>query len=477
MMQHQETLLSPDAPVFIPGDQAPPKAKKKKKKKKTHPVTDSQATETAKPTFADKTEEKDAASDSPPSTKVIEEIQEPKLSSSIEEFPALGGTAKDYPPLGKKRPVRSPNPLWVEGQTAKELKTTNSKPKAKAKKSDDPRVSSAKAPSWSAVASNVDAAHNPADYSPAQPKGKRKAKQNGLADIIDAMLTPKKASKKKGSIKLSLNALTVDIPSSQKQKTKSQPKGQSQNPTEPLQRRGKERETPKVKKPSQLKKVILKERESRKAASDNCQVLEKEESVQVEADEMDQLSSSGPAEEMATDDQQELRERFAKKSIHSRRFREYCSQTLNKTLDADVKKFLDKLRGFQERSNQRDPMRAKINRRYVMGLREVTKHLKLNKIKCVLMAPDVEKIKSDGGLDDAIKLILDTCAEKDIVVIFALSRRQIGRALKRPVAVSVVGILNYQGAQDIFKDILVVAEQGREDFEGLHGNDCSSSTA
>lgn len=31
-----------------------------------------------------------------------------------------------------------------------------------------------------------------------------------------------------------------------------------------------------------------------------------------------------------------------------------------------------------------------------MGLREVTKHMKLNKIKCVIISPNCEKIQSKG---------------------------------------------------------------------------------
>lgn len=33
-----------------------------------------------------------------------------------------------------------------------------------------------------------------------------------------------------------------------------------------------------------------------------------------------------------------------------------------------------------------------------MGLREVTKHMKLNKIKCVIISPNCEKIQSKGIL-------------------------------------------------------------------------------
>ena len=42
------------------------------------------------------------------------------------------------------------------------------------------------------------------------------------------------------------------------------------------------------------------------------------------------------------------------------------------------------------------PLQAKSKRRFVLGLREVTKHLKLKKIKCVIVSPNLEKIQSKG---------------------------------------------------------------------------------
>jgi len=39
---------------------------------------------------------------------------------------------------------------------------------------------------------------------------------------------------------------------------------------------------------------------------------------------------------------------------------------------------------------------AKAKRRFVLGLREVSKHLKLRKLKCVIISSNVERIKSAG---------------------------------------------------------------------------------
>lgn len=77
----------------------------------------------------------------------------------------------------------------------------------------------------------------------------------------------------------------------------------------------------------------------------------------------------------------------------------YCNQVLSKEIDECVTLLLQELVSFQERIYQKDPTRAKARRRLVMGLREVTKHMKLNKIKCVIISPNCEKIQSKGIID------------------------------------------------------------------------------
>lgn len=72
---------------------------------------------------------------------------------------------------------------------------------------------------------------------------------------------------------------------------------------------------------------------------------------------------------------------------------------LSKDIDECVTLLLQELVRFQERIYQKDPIKAKMKRRLVMGLREVTKHMKLKKIKCVIISPNCEKIQSKGTVD------------------------------------------------------------------------------
>lgn len=75
----------------------------------------------------------------------------------------------------------------------------------------------------------------------------------------------------------------------------------------------------------------------------------------------------------------------------------YCSQVLSKEIDNSVIDLLKELVRFQDRLYLKDPLKAKMKRRLVMGLREVLKHLKLKKVKCVIISPNCERVQSKGS--------------------------------------------------------------------------------
>eukprot|EP01137_Pigoraptor_chileana_P007305 Opistho-2@52715 len=157
--------------------------------------------------------------------------------------------------------------------------------------------------------------------------------------------------------------------------------------------------------------------------------------------------------------------------IHTKKFRAYCNQMTSPPLDDLTAAFLRLLLKFQERQKAMDPIKAKAKRRIVVGLREVAKHLKRNKLKCVIVAPDVEEVRSDGGLDDTLLGIIGHCRtaceddKKGAQLIFSMHRRRLGRVLDVSTPVSIVGVFNYDGAHDQFKEMLVLAEKGRRDYD------------
>ncbi|XP_055772352.1 selenocysteine insertion sequence-binding protein 2-like isoform X2 [Salvelinus fontinalis] len=267
----------------------------------------------------------------------------------------------------------------------------------------------------------------------------------------------------------------------------------------PRLKRGKEREIPKVKRPTALKKIILKEREGKRGKGCVDQIsTSQEEQGEEELHFTDDLTrepasqeenglsvpsddaslspasqnspysitpvsqgspgSSGIGSPMASN---------AITKIHSRRFREYCNQVLNKEIDESVTMLLQELVRFQERVYQKDPSKAKTKRRLVMGLREVTKHMKLHKIKCVLISPNCEKIQAKGGLDEALYNVIAMAREQEIPFVFALGRKALGRCVNKLVPVSVVGVFNFSGAEGLFNRLVSLTEDARKSYKDM----------
>lgn len=131
---------------------------------------------------------------------------------------------------------------------------------------------------------------------------------------------------------------------------------------------------------------------------------------------------------------------------------------------------LKELVRFQDRMYQKDPIKAKTKRRLVLGLREVLKHLRLRKLKCVIISPNCEKIQSKGGLDDTLHTIIDYACKQDIPFVFALNRKALGRSLNKAVPVSVVGIFSYDGAQDQFHKMVELTVAARQAYKTMLEN-------
>ena len=84
-------------------------------------------------------------------------------------------------------------------------------------------------------------------------------------------------------------------------------------------------------------------------------------------------------------------------------FDSYCSQVLSKDVDECVTSLLKELVRFQDRLYLKDPRKARMKRRLVMGLREVLKHLRLHKVKCVIISPNCERSQSKGEMKHTLQ--------------------------------------------------------------------------
>ncbi|NWT83406.1 SEBP2 protein, partial [Lanius ludovicianus] len=257
----------------------------------------------------------------------------------------------------------------------------------------------------------------------------------------------------------------------------------------PLVKKGKQREVPKAKRPTPLKKIILKEREQRKqqhlleqkaAPKDEDNICQTAGNVTEDETLLQGSQAAVPVTQVAEGFPENTGIKESKEGsvtskqltttlpkIHSRNFRDYCSQVLSKEVDSCVTDLLKELVRFQDRLYQKDPVKAKIKRRLVMGLREVLKHLKLKKLKCVIISPNCEKIQSKGGLDETLHNIIDCACEQNIPFVFALNRKALGRCVNKAVPVSVVGIFSYDGAQDHFHRMVQLTTEARKAYKDM----------
>jgi selenocysteine insertion sequence-binding protein 2 len=180
--------------------------------------------------------------------------------------------------------------------------------------------------------------------------------------------------------------------------------------------------------------------------------------------------------------------------------RHYVNQLPTPELDALVVEMLSNLFRFQERLRLTSPAKAKAKRRLVMGIREVLRGLRAGNVKMVIAAPNIDTAAvtgataagdtvttsgeaaaaeavaaQDGGaaaaaaaatdvvhtnpLDDKVAEILAAAAEREVPVVFALSKRRLGRALQKQIKVSIVGVYSFEGAFDERKKIDALLKQ------------------
>ncbi|KAI6659087.1 Selenocysteine insertion sequence-binding protein 2 isoform X3 [Oopsacas minuta] len=306
--------------------------------------------------------------------------------------------------------------------------------------------------------------------------------------------------------------------------------------TAPLVRRGKERVTPKIKKPTKLKRLVLEERRLIKLQKDlrkqssiddtnksidfstekpipeitvtfvDSDLIEheaiectdacdssvsqnasiEEVKIQVKVEETDTVIPEDIDEKEEIESKPEIAkveiETFQVSFIgeglpglHTKKFREYCYQMPDKEIDELSTKLLYELMKLQARQHDMNRIKSKGRKRLVFGFHEVTKHLRVQNLKCVVIARDLERSRAIGGLEHQITTICSLCRSQNVQVIFALTKRTLSFSVcKHKTIVSIVGILNYDGRQGIYKDLIalvVVKEQEYSDTVREKRND------
>ncbi|NWW24278.1 SEBP2 protein, partial [Falcunculus frontatus] len=444
------------------------KKKKKKKKKKPKSPTDEERPQSESNT-----------------------IQEPPKIEDVEEFPHLAAASDRRNRIGAQKPsftsaVRKQSEIHLSeepcGSRSPSLDET-------------PRVDGL---SGKQASSSVSERKKTQETSRSSGKKSQIPVQLDLGDMLAVLEQKQQTEKSKQSPKPVVFSVGGAIPLLSKDPataTRSHRLNQGKMPHNPLDssaplvKKGKQREVPKAKRPTPLKKIILKEREQRKQ-----QHLLEQKAAPKDEDNICQTVGNVTEDETLLRDSQaavpvtQVAEGFPENTgikeskegsvaskqltttlpkIHSRNFRDYCSQVLSKEVDSCVTDLLKELVRFQDRLYQKDPVKAKIKRRLVMGLREVLKHLKLKKLKCVIISPNCEKIQSKGGLDETLHNIIDCACEQNIPFVFALNRKALGRCVNKAVPVSVVGIFSYDGAQDHFHRMVQLTTEARKAYKDM----------
>ncbi|XP_049287240.1 selenocysteine insertion sequence-binding protein 2 [Anopheles funestus] len=149
---------------------------------------------------------------------------------------------------------------------------------------------------------------------------------------------------------------------------------------------------------------------------------------------------------------------------HSRNFRPYCDHFISDELRDLAEDVVVKLFNFQTKAYAKNPIKAVANKRFVVGFNEVLKLLELRKVRLVLIAPDLEPNETIDQMVSNVKML---CRQSQVPYLFALKRRKIGFHLLKKAPISCVGVLSYAGCEDTVKQMLSVVEQERESYRNL----------
>lgn len=75
-------------------------------------------------------------------------------------------------------------------------------------------------------------------------------------------------------------------------------------------------------------------------------------------------------------------------------------------------------------------MNAAPKKRYLIGLKEVSKNLNASKVNMVIIATNIERVEGEHGLDEQLLSIRDECKRQGVPLIYAMPRSQLGFVTK-----------------------------------------------
>ncbi|KAG2826859.1 hypothetical protein PC129_g7704 [Phytophthora cactorum] len=112
--------------------------------------------------------------------------------------------------------------------------------------------------------------------------------------------------------------------------------------------------------------------------------------------------------------------------------------------------FLKRLAALQERAHTQNKA-SKRSRRLVLGMHEVLRGLRCNKVVLLIIATDL-----NGGeaVEEKYRELVTIATEHDVPILAPVNRRKFGRMLQKSVRVSCVGVYSVEGANGLYQQIL-----------------------
>ncbi|KAH8305185.1 hypothetical protein KR018_000127 [Drosophila ironensis] len=172
-------------------------------------------------------------------------------------------------------------------------------------------------------------------------------------------------------------------------------------------------------------------------------------------------------------------------SIHSRRFRRlayivyhwkfmklikvfpssYCDNCTRPRLKELTGQLLKDLDRFQKRAFAKNEIKARAHPRLVLGFHEASCWLRIQKVKLLLIATDCEACPGENGIDETIEGLKLHCQQHSVPYGFPFGRRNLAYVLQKRAQISCVAILDYDGANATFAELLLELEDARSEYK------------
>ncbi|KAF6200172.1 hypothetical protein GE061_006473 [Apolygus lucorum] len=158
--------------------------------------------------------------------------------------------------------------------------------------------------------------------------------------------------------------------------------------------------------------------------------------------------------------------KITKDIIHTKKFRPYCNNLVTSELKQHAAELITTLRKFQDRMHAKDEIKAHAKRRYVCGFNESKKFLLVDRVKLLLVATNLEMEEGLPSMD-ILKRLVDAAEEREIPVIYAGLGHNIGYWTLKKTKISVLAVMNYDGANEVYSKLLKSWTDARSEYDKL----------